>query len=81
MSKISRIEVRIEKSLKDSVNLILQETGLTMSKAIYFYLRRISESGKLPFDFVGSKNKRLKSRAEELAMSPEEFGKYLSELD
>lgn len=80
MSKLSRIEIRIEKQLKENVLLILQETGLTMSKAICVYFKMIHEKGKLPFDFQGSKSKRIKSREEESAMSFEEFSSYLDDV-
>lgn len=80
MSKLSRIEIRVEKELKEKVLLILQERGLTLSKAVYLYLKMIYEKGELPFEMPGKGSKRIKSSQEEAALTLEEFSRYIDDI-
>lgn len=52
--KDSIISVRINAELKEDVNRIIKEVGLTHSQAVNMFYKQIKENGKLPFQLETS---------------------------
>lgn len=50
MTKSTYVRTRVEPELKKSIERILDSLGLTMSEAIYLYLKQIELYKGLPFD-------------------------------
>lgn len=78
--KMTRLNFRIEVSLKNDAQKILKEMGLSFTLAIRLYLKHIVQKGSLPFELSQVKTRRIKSQEEEQAMTVEEFTKYVENL-
>ena len=52
MSKTAMIRVRVEPELKEEVEELLEQMGLTATEAINLFYRQISMRKGLPFDVV-----------------------------
>ena len=46
------INLRVEKALKDEVNLILEEQGLSMSQFVHLVLKEVQRSKKVPLPLI-----------------------------
>ena len=51
------INIRVDDSLKENVETILEDMGLNMTTAITIYLKEIVRSKQIPFTIVSSINK------------------------
>ena len=65
MSKTATIHMRVEPELKQDVENILRELGLTTSEAINMFLRQVSARRGIPFD-VRIPNAETREAMEEL---------------
>ena len=50
------INIRVDDSLKENVETILEDMGLNMTAAITIYLKEIVRSKQIPFTIVSSIN-------------------------
>ena len=50
------INIRVDDSLKENVETILEDMGLNMTTAITIYLKEIVRSKQIPFTIVSSIN-------------------------
>lgn len=46
------INLRVEKALKDEVNLILEEQGLSMSQFVHLVLKEVQRSKRVPLPLI-----------------------------
>jgi DNA-damage-inducible protein J len=67
MPKTATIHMRVEPELKQDVENILRELGLTTSEAINMFLRQVSARRGIPFD-VRIPNAETREAMEELKM-------------
>lgn len=77
MSKTT-LNLRVDKSLKDSAEKVVDELGLTMSAAINLYLKMIVRTKGIPFDLKLVKNDPKKKTQ---PISEDEFEDELDSLD
>lgn len=50
LKKTENIQIRINKPLKDKVEFLLQELGLTTSQAITLFFKQVVDKNGLPFN-------------------------------
>ena len=58
--KNSVVHVRVNDQLKNNVEIILEELGLSMSFAINMYLKQIEAKRGIPFDVVLESEEKIK---------------------
>lgn len=72
------LNLRVDKSLKDSAEKVIDELGLSMSAAINLYLKMIVRTKGIPFDLKLVKNDPKKKTQ---PLSEDEFDDELDSLD
>lgn len=72
------LNLRIDKSLKDSAEKVIDELGLSMSAAINLYLKMIARTKSIPFDLKLVKSDPKKKPQ---PISEDEFDNELDSLD
>jgi len=83
MIKSSRVEARIEPSLKDKVSKILLQLDISESDAIRMYYRQIAINNGIPFDLKIPNKETLKAMNEVKQSKLREynnFDAYLNDL-
>lgn len=80
MNKTSMIHIRVQPKIKQEVEEILNNLGMTTTEAVNIYLRQIILNGGLPFSVKIPKfsDEMLESiaEAEEMMKHPEKHKKY-----
>lgn len=71
MTKMTRIDIRIEEEVKLQAKEIIKKMGITISMGIKLFLQDIAQKGKFPFELPTVEYRRSQE---------EEFDEYLQKI-